>query len=198
MLALLLLGAVVLRDDVSRIPPNHKWRYDRFVVTEKNLPVDVDCSFRVQSGANVHVELMTDSNLELLRAGEKYDLIQSSSDGLLDQEIGVPGTYAIVLWNDDENRPADVALKLSLNFKGPNSNQPRTLSFQRQLTVIVLSAVGFLAILSIGASQLLKAMAAGQGANRKPDVELPSDLPTLPASHSGYKAEGDTKDDTSP
>jgi hypothetical protein len=159
MLALLLLGAVVLRDDVSRIPPNHKWRYDRFEVTEKNLPVDVDCRFRVQKGDHVHVELMTEENLEALRAGRNHEAIQASSDGALHQEISVPGTFAIVLWNDDEAQAAEVALKLSLDFSGRNLNTTRSLTPQRQLTVILLSLFGFISILTVSARQLLKAMA---------------------------------------
>jgi hypothetical protein len=160
MLALLLLGAVVLRDDVSRIPPHHKWRYDRFEVTEKHLPVEVDCVFRVKKGGNVHLELMTEANLEALRAGQKYDVIQSSREGALHQEIGLPGTFAIVLWNDDDTLPAEVALKVSLDFSGKGRALSRTLTPQRQLTVIVLSFLGFFAILTVSARQLLKAMAA--------------------------------------
>jgi len=162
MLALLLLGAVVLRDDVSRIPPHHKWRYDRFEITEKHLPAYVDCTFHVQKGDNVHVELMTEENLEALRAGHNYEVIQSSSDGVLHQEIGLPGTFAIVLWNNDETEPAEVALKLALDFPGKSMNLQRTLSRQRQLTVIVLSFFGFLCILTVSARQLLKAMASKQ------------------------------------
>jgi hypothetical protein len=159
MLALLLLSAVVLRDDVSRIPPNHKWRYDRFEVTEKHLPVDVDCLFRVQKGDHVHLELMTEENLEALRAGKHHDVIQSSSDGELRHEISVPGTFAIALWNDDETLPAEVALKLSLDFSGKNLNTTRTLTPQRQFTVILLSFFGFLSILTVSTRQLLKGMA---------------------------------------
>jgi hypothetical protein len=159
MLALLLLSAVVLRDDVSRIPPNHRWRYDRFEVTEKHLPVDVDCTFRVQKGDHVRLELMTEENLEALRAGKEHEAIQASSNGELRQEIGVPGTFAIVLWNDDEAAPAEVALKLALDFSGKNLKLTRTLTPQRQLTVILLSFVGFLSILTVSARQLLKGMA---------------------------------------
>jgi hypothetical protein len=161
MLALLLLSAVVLRDDVSRIPPNHKGRYDRFEVTEKHLPVDVDCRFHVQKGDHVHLELMTEESLEALRAGKEHEVIQTSRNGELHQEIGVPGTFAIVLWNDDETLPAEVALKLSLDFSGKNLNMTRTLTPQRQLTVILLSFFGFLSILTVSTRQLLKGMARG-------------------------------------
>jgi hypothetical protein len=159
MLALLLFGAIVLRDDVVRIPPHHKWRYDRFIITEKNLPVTLKCSFRVKSGDNVRVELISDADLEALRAGRNYDVIQSSSTGDLDHEIGIPGTFDLVLWNDDDSRAADVALKMALDFNG-GVGQARTLSRQCQITVIALSIAGFLTILGVSIRQLLKAMAA--------------------------------------
>jgi hypothetical protein len=170
MLALLLLGsAVVLRDDISSIPPHHRWRYDRFQTTEKQLPVDVDCAFRVEKGSHVRVELLTEENLNALRRGERYDAIQSSKKAPIHQEIGVPGTFAIVVWNDDEERTAEVALKLSLDFSGKSLNEARTLSPRRQLTVILLSFVGFLAILTVSARQLLRAMAGrGSGGESAP------------------------------
>jgi hypothetical protein len=155
----LLVGPVVLRNDTSLIPPHHRWRYDRFV-TGRQLPVDVDCTFRVQKGAHVHVELMTDDNLEALRQGRKYDIIQTSSNGAIHQKIGLPGTFAIVIWNDDDLRPAEVALRLALDFPGKSITPAQTLSPQRKLTVILLSFVGFLSILIVSSRQLLKAMAS--------------------------------------
>jgi hypothetical protein len=163
MLALVLLGSsVVLRDDTSVVPPHHHWRYDRFVTTAKHLPVDVDCTFRVKSGADVHVELLTEESLEALRRGAKYQPIQTSTGGAIHQEIGVPGTFAIVVWNDDDARPAEVALRLALDFPGKDVNAAQTLSPQRKLTVILLSVVGFLAILILSGRQLLRAMARSQ------------------------------------
>jgi hypothetical protein len=179
MLALLLLGAVVLRDDVSQIPPNHRWRYDRFVVTEKNLPVDVECLYRVQSGSRVRVEIMTEENLELLRAGQQYEKILGSNNGALRQEIGVPGTFAIVIWNDNESQPAEVRLKLSLDFSARNLNVTGALSPQRRFTVILVSLFGFLSILTVSARQLLKAMAKGP-APRVTSYRIPSEPESIP------------------
>jgi hypothetical protein len=177
-LALLLLGSVVLRDEVSVIPPHHKWRYDKFVVTERNLPFDVDCLFHVEKGGHVHLELLTGENLDNLRAGRDYDVILSSQSGALHQEIGVPGTFAIVLWNDDETQPAEVALKLSLDFSGKSLNFARTLPPQRKLAVILISFAGFITILGVSARQLLKGMASrpqrgGNSISRTPDEERP-------------------------
>jgi hypothetical protein len=158
MLALLLLASsVVLREDVSTVPP-HRWRYDRFLTTDKELPVDVVCDFRLLKGGKVRVELVTDENLNRLKKGDAYEVIQASSRGGLHQEIGLPGTFAIVVWNEDETRTAEVALRLALDFSGKGANPARGLSPRRQLTVILLSFAGFLAILIVSAQRLLKAM----------------------------------------
>jgi hypothetical protein len=179
MFALLLMGAVVLRDDISRIPPHHKWRYDRFEITGKNLPVDVDCTFRVEKGDKVHVELMTGENLEALRAGGKYEVIQGSSSGELHQEIGLPGTFAIVLWNDGETLPAEVAVRLSLDFSGKSLNLPHTLPIRRQAAVILTSFFGFLTILAVSARQLLRAMANRPGP-RVTSFQIPDEREAIP------------------
>jgi hypothetical protein len=175
MFALVLLASsVVLRDDTSTVPPHHRWRYDRFVTTAKHLPVDVDCRFRVKQGAHVYVELMTEANLEALRRGEKYRIIQTASRGELRQEIGVPGTFAIVVWNDDDSQPALVALRLALDFPGNPLNAPKTLSPERKWTVILLSVVGFLSILAWSGWQLLRAITS----SRIPDG--PGSIPPTP------------------
>jgi len=157
-LALLILGPVVLRNDTATIPPHHRWRYDRFEITAKHLPVDVDCEVRVLKGDKVRVELLTQENLDGLRQGRRYEAIRQSTDGELHQEIGVAGTYALVVWNEDEVRPAQVALRLALDFSGKRLNPPRTLSQERKLTVIFLSVIGFLSVLGLSARQLLRAM----------------------------------------
>jgi hypothetical protein len=185
-LALLMLGPVVLRNDTSTIPPNHRWRYDRFVTTAKQLPVDVDCTYRVLEGGHVRLELMSEDNLEALRRGRKYETIQVSKDGSLHQEIGVPGTFAIVVWNDDEQRPAEVAIRLALDFSGKSLNPPRTLSTQRKLTVILLSFVGFILIVTLSARVLLNAMKAHSLTSfHTPDA--PGSIPPTPDRGPGYK-----------
>ena len=185
-LALLLLGSVVLRNDTSTIPPHHRWRYDRFVTNAKQLPVDVDCTFRVLEGGHVKVELMTEENLQALRDGRKYEAIQVSYDGSLHQEIGLPGTFAIVVWNDDESRPAEVALRLALDFSGKSLNPPRTLSPERKLTVILLSFIGFILIVTLSARQLLNAMKARSlTSSRTPDES--GSIPPTPDHGPDYK-----------
>lgn len=164
-LAVLLLGSVLLRDDTNTIPPG-RWRYDRFITNEKQLPVNVDCKFHAEKGSHVRVELLTEENLEALRRGESHDFITASTSGALHQEIGVPGTFALVVMNDDKAQPAEVALRLSLDFSAKNLNLPRTLSPRRKFTVILMSFLGFITIVTLSARQLLKAMWGGPDSAR--------------------------------
>lgn len=154
--AFFLLAAVVLRDDTNTIPPQ-RWRYERFV-TKDQLPVDVDCAFKVERGPNVRVELMTEDNLEALREGRPHEAIVAATDGNLHQEIGVPGTFAIVILNDDKSLVSEVRLRLSLDFSQKSLPVTGELSPQRKLTVYVLSLAGFLLLVTVSARQLIVAM----------------------------------------
>lgn len=171
-LAFFLLAAVLLRDDTNTIPPQ-RWRYERFV-TKDQLPVDVDCAFKVEHGPNVRVELMTEDNLEALRNGRPYEVILASTGGGLHQEIGVPGTFAIVIKNDDKFVASEVRLRLSLDFSPKSLLVTGMLSPQRKLTVYVLSLVGFLLIVTLSARQLILAMR-----NSRPTATAIPDEPGL-------------------
>jgi hypothetical protein len=146
----------LLRDDVSQVPPS-RWRYDEFVVKEQ-VPVEVDCEFHVRRGAGVRVELVTAENLARLRRGEEHEYLASVERSDLRQEIRAPGSYAIVVFDDDKVRASEVALRLSLDFTPKLAGQSRSLSPQRKLSVVLISFVGFLAIVTVSARKLLLAM----------------------------------------
>jgi hypothetical protein len=171
----LLASSVVLRDDVNTVPPE-RWRYERFV-TKEQLPVYVDCTFRVVKGPAVRVELMTADNLEALRRGEPHEFITESSDGDLHQEIGVPGTFAVVVMNPDKALAADVSMRLSLDFSAKSLKVTGELSPEKKLVVMVLSFTGFLAIVSLSARKLIlvmrdsRASSPGATSSRTPDAD---------------------------
>ncbi|MDQ6677755.1 MAG: hypothetical protein M3Z09_10720 [Acidobacteriota bacterium] len=156
LLFLLVADVTILRDGVITVPPG-QWRYDEFSVGER-LPADVDCTFRVEAPAKARVELVTKENLRLLMKGEDYENIAASASGALHQEIGVPGGFAIVVVNQDENHPAHVAMRLSLDTSGRSLVKVRYLSPERKLIVILASFVGFLLIVTLSARTLLVAM----------------------------------------
>lgn len=158
MLALLLLAAeaVVLRDDVNVVPPG-EWRYDEFVVKEQ-VPATVACAFHQEGQARARVELVSRQQLDSLLKGQAHDVIVESRESGFSQQIRQPGSYALVLVNEDKTRPARVALKLTLDFSAYRRPSARYLSPERRLTVILLSFVGFLAIVTLSARKLLRAM----------------------------------------
>jgi hypothetical protein len=152
----LLASSVVLRDDTNSVAPQ-RWRYERFI-TRDQLPVDVDCSFRVVQGPPVRVELVTEENLEALRRGLPHEFIATSTAGSLRQEIGVPGTFAVVIINEDKSRAANVAMRLSLDFSTRALVVTGELSPDKKLIVVILSFGGFLGIVSLSARKLIRSM----------------------------------------
>jgi hypothetical protein len=164
----LLASSVVLRDDVNTVAPG-RWRYERFV-TKEQLPVDVDCAFKVVKGPPVRVELMTIDNLEALRRGEPHEFIVASTSGDLHQEIGVPGTFALVVINDDKEHSADVSLRLSMDFSAKSLKVTGELSPEKKLVIALLSFTGFLAIVSFSARKLILAMRSSRSTNALPPI----------------------------
>lgn len=172
----LLASSVVLRDDINTVAPD-RWRYERFV-TKEQLPVEVDCVFKVVKGPPVRVELMTADNLETLRRGEPHEFIAASESGDLHQQIGVPGTFAIVVINSDKQHAADVSLRLSLDFSARSLKVTGELSPQKKLLVALLSFAGFVAIVSFSARKLILAMRDSRATSARPPA---ADEPIDPA-----------------
>ena len=153
------LGAgqpAILRDDVNVVPPG-EWRYDVFVLKDQ-LPATVDCTYVVASPGRARVELMTRDNLQSMLHGGEYESIAQSESGRLVREIGLPGEYAVVVRNQERQREARVALRLSLDFSGRAPVKARYLSPERKLVVVLLSFFGFLGIITISTRKLLIAM----------------------------------------
>lgn len=152
---LLFLGGAhftVLRDEIDVVPAG-QWRFDEFLLKDQ-LPATVFCQFRVDPPGKARVELMTAENLQALLRRERYEPIAKATGGKLRYTIGVPGRFAVMVLNDDPRREARVALKLSLDF----STNARYLSPERRLTVILLSFIGFLAVVTLSARKLMMAM----------------------------------------
>ncbi len=150
----------VLRDDVNVVPAG-QWRYDLFVLKDQ-LPANVACVYTVAKPGRASLELLTKESLEALVRGEAYEPITTSRSGELQQEIGVPGQYAVVIRNLDKDREARVALRLTLDFPGLPPGRPivhpRYLSQTRRLAVILISFFGFLTVITLCARKVLLAM----------------------------------------
>jgi hypothetical protein len=165
----LLASSVVLRDDTNTVP-SERWRYERFV-TKDQLPVNIDCVFKVVKGPPVRVELMTDENLEALRNGQPHEFMSTSANGRLRQEIVFPGTFDIVVFNDDKSLAADVSMRISLDFSTKPLVVKGQLSPERKLIVVILSFGGFLTVVALSARKLIFAMRDSRiTSSRTPDA----------------------------
>jgi hypothetical protein len=157
-LALLLLlaasGSVVLTDDVYQIPAG-EWRFVRFAMGHR--PATAECRFATLGGGEARAELVSQSDLELIRAHKSYDALASTDTARtsgFSQYIDQPGEYAVVIENSGST-PAAVRLTVAMSFGQPAA---RYLSSNRQLTVIVVSFAAFFAIVTFSARALLRAM----------------------------------------
>ena len=154
-LLLLAAQATVLRDESDVVPPG-QWRFDEFLLKDQ-LPATVNCTFRVDPPGKARVELLTAANLQALLHGREHEAIavaKGPGSGELRYEIGVPGRFAVVVINEEQNREARVALKVGLDFSVNATYVPP----ERRLAVILLSFFGFLAIVTLSARKLLIAM----------------------------------------
>ncbi len=152
-------GLVVLRDEAITVPPG-EWRYDEFVLKQQ-LPATVNAYYRVDQGSEVHAELVTRESLQAMSARRPHQTINvtaTAREGELHQEIGIAGTYALVIVNHNQTQPATVAFKLNLDFSGKPVSDVRYLSPERKRNVILLSFFGFVTLVTLSARKLLLAM----------------------------------------
>ncbi|HEY3839279.1 MAG TPA: hypothetical protein VGL72_22055 [Bryobacteraceae bacterium] len=149
-------SSVVLTDDVFQIPAD-EWRWVRFDVRQR--AATVACRFETVGGGEARAELVSRSELERFREHKQHDALASTDpghQGTLSHYIDEAGEYAVVIENAGE-RPAAVHLNVGLDFAAPRPVS-RSLSPERQLTVIVVSFAMFFAIVTFSARALLRAM----------------------------------------
>jgi hypothetical protein len=147
-------GQVVLTDDVYQIPPG-EWRWVRFAIGHR--PATVECRFTMLGSGEAQAELVSQTQLELIRQHKAHDSLASTDTARaagFSQFIEEPGEYAVVLENPGAS-PAAVRLTVAMSFGQPAS---RYLSRDRQLTVIVVSFVLFFGIVTLSTRALLRAM----------------------------------------
>lgn len=101
---------------------------------------------------------MTREDLRSLLHHEEHEAIASSTSGTLHQEIGIPGTFALVVINTDKTRAARIDLKVTLDTTGQSLIKAKYLSPERRLTVILSSFLGFLLLVTVCTRKLLITM----------------------------------------
>jgi hypothetical protein len=154
LMLLFVLDSQTVTDEVFEVPAK-EWRY--VAVTLKQVPVTVTCDFGVLSDTGaVRIDLVNGEGLDDLKQRSRAPLGSGtfSRRGRFRRAVRVPDEYAVILENSGPG-PARVRLRLSLDFSGEGQAQARTLSPQRRLAVIAISATVFLAIVSYSARKLL-------------------------------------------
>ena len=159
--ALLLLwlaaSSQVLLDEVFHVPAG-EWRYVPVIL--KQPPATVDADFRVISGNGaVRVGLVNRDGLDTLRGGDREPLGSGvfAQQGQFSRLVNLPDEYAVVLENGGRG-PVSVRLRVSLDFSARGRPRAQTLSRERRLAVIVISATVFLGIVFYSARKLLGVM----------------------------------------
>jgi hypothetical protein len=162
-LAWMLLFASTSRVDLvdeTYVIPAANWRYIELEL--KQLPVTVFCDYHAGPGSTqVRLALMRRRDLERLRSGRPHGALAVTEAGpraRLDHEIRSPGEYVLVLDNHDETRPAEVHLRVSLDFAARGAPGITYVSPQRKLVVILISFAVFFGIVTWSARRLLEAI----------------------------------------
>ncbi len=157
LMLLLTLDARTVTDEVFEVPAR-EWRY--VAVTIEQVPVTVNCDFEVISGPGVvRVALVNGDGLDDLKQGNREPVGSAAfaRQGTFRRAVRVPDEYFVVLENSGLG-PARVRLRSTLDFSGRGEPQARTVSPQRRLVVIGISAMVFLVIVSYSARKLSAAM----------------------------------------
>ena len=157
--ALLLLvapGPQIVTDEVFEVPTK-EWRY--VVAPVKEVPVTVRWDYAVISGTGtVRATLVNADGLDDLKQGNREAMTGPfTREGMFSRVVGVRDDYAVVLENSATGT-ARVRLRVALDYSARGRPHARTLSLERRLAVIAISATVFLAIVSYSARKLLGAM----------------------------------------
>ncbi len=160
-LALILLASsrILLVDDLYTIPAS-EWRYLEFGLNKQTATVE--CEFRVvEGGSGVRLALVSRPELERFRSGRSHDVLATTSylkSGRFRFAVPRPGEYAIVVDNRMEGRgPAQVDLKIYLDFSVRRTPQAVELSEGRRRLIVLLSILVFLAIAVYAGRRILPA-----------------------------------------
>ena len=156
--ALLLAAALSLPlvDDSFTIGPSD-WRYVEVVL--KQRAASVDCEFRLLSGGRgVRAILLERAELDRLRSGLRPRELAATpveTGGRLHFNLSRKGDYALVFENPGEKKPAQVHVRVTLDFSAREVPQARVLPPRRRAAVVVISFAVFFAIVTWSARRML-------------------------------------------
>jgi hypothetical protein len=117
-----LASSVELVNEVHDIPAN-EWRY--LPVAMNQRPARVSSTFKVQPpGGPVRLVLLPQAALPAFRAGRRYTPLAAAGPALagsLQARPREPGEYVLIVDNRGNLDPAGVALRVNLDFGGPQA-----------------------------------------------------------------------------
>jgi hypothetical protein len=159
----LLLAAyhdVKVLDQTYQIPPND-WRYVdskdwRYPAADwQDQPAIVSALFQVEAGPPARLLMMDRANLARLKRGESHEVLRGTPpvlSGIIQQRVGAPGDYVLVLWNPNPSRTAIARLTVSLD-----SWDATQLTAGRKLAVLAISFGVFFGLVGFSAIKLWRA-----------------------------------------
>jgi hypothetical protein len=143
-----------LVDEVYRIPAND-WRW--VPVSLRQKPALISARYQANGdGTEVRLKLVRRADLERGRDARYLAATGFGRTGHLLYQVMAPDDYVVLVENDAE-APAEVLLRISLDFTHAGPRVTR-LSPQRQFTVIAISFAVFFGIVTWSARKLLKAV----------------------------------------
>lgn len=173
--ALLLLAAAATRleivDEVFQIPPG-EWRYVDLDL--KQRLATVICHFTTTGDARgVRLALLRREDMDRMREDRPYGVLASTpagARGALRFAVGMPGEYTLFVENRTEGgRPAQVHLRVALDFASAGEPHVRYLPHGRRVAVIAISLAVFFGIVFFAASRLRRG--ANPATQRHGDTE---------------------------
>lgn len=163
MLAMLLLLAgaatrVETVDEIFQLPAS-EWRYVELQL--KQEPVTVLCRFEAAGSGAVRVALLPADDLARMRQEQPHGILAvtpAGPRGHIRYTVHAPGDYYVVVDNRENNaRPAQVRLRVSLDFSG-GEPAVRTLSPRKRAAVVVVSCLVFFGIVGFAGLSLLRGL----------------------------------------
>ncbi len=146
-------------DEVYTIPPSD-WRY--VSLAREEPPLAIECEFHVVSGrSGVRIAVVDEAGLAALRHGGPLQALAATPyarAGRLVHAIRDPGQYSVIVENGEDRRePAQIQLRVAMDFSARVRPQPGQLSSARRMVVIAISLAVFFAIVLYSGKKLLPA-----------------------------------------
>ena len=159
--ALILLAAATPLEFMNEVVPVPAGESRSFGLLLKQQPAMVAADFEVESGpAQVRLALLRREDLPGFVQGFPAGAIAatpSADSGRIRYRVRMPGDYVLVIENrGSDTRPAQVRLRVALDFQMRSGPAVTRLSPGRQLAVILISFAVFFAIVSYSARRLLR------------------------------------------